>query len=314
MLKRQPSYATVRIYCSILFVLFAANGCTPQKQPSRALKSTTSGDASPEKTPEPMVQGTEVALSGLPENCEAAAALKEGKQCISCKRTAEGGPVVLFNDLCFAPVADFNPKLHCSYEGTKEAAKFLACKSTTDETGMFDLSLGNERASEILPLVLAAIKSGISEKLAADSPALKIAEEVLPFASAQLPLLLEGKDFDKIADGILALAIKHATSPLSEEAKAALLTNLKTGLKAYYVGLASSKDLTLAKAISGILAVGRLIPADQLGKASVYFSTDEISSLLEKKKAEVEPLILQYGALIGVKSFEDLIAQIKSAT
>ncbi|MCX6127010.1 MAG: hypothetical protein NTV34_19975 [Proteobacteria bacterium] len=70
----------------------------------------------------------------------------------------------------------------------------------------------------------------------------------------------------------------------------------------------------MAKAISGLLAVGRLIPAEQLGKASVYFSTSEISNLLEKKKTDVEPLVMQYGALIGVKSFEDLIAQIKSAT
>ncbi|MCX6127011.1 MAG: hypothetical protein NTV34_19980 [Proteobacteria bacterium] len=179
MIERQPSYSAVPIYCSILFAVsafFAASGCTPQKQPSRTLKSTSNGDATPEKATDPMVQGTEVALSGLPDNCVADADLKDGKQCVSCKRTADGASEVLFNDLCFTPIANFNPKLHCSYEGPKEAAKFLACKSTTEETGMFDLSLGNERAAEILPIVLAAINSGISEKLAADSPTLKIAE------------------------------------------------------------------------------------------------------------------------------------------
>jgi hypothetical protein len=261
-----------------------------------------------------MVQGSEIALSGLPASCEASAKDESGKVCISCDRsTSVDSKKVSFKGLCFQAPQDFDRKIHCGFEGQPASPKSIFCKSVTGDKTDFDLSLANEKALDILPFVLTALKLALADHLKANPVHLAVANSIVEFSSIRIKQVLEGKNLDAIAEDVLNFSSQFYALPMTP-AEAASARALGTiAIHQIYERLSTKQSYSVGESIALVLKVAQAIPEKHLGTAKPYLSKEKIAELLELNKTSLDPIISTYGAVLGISSADDLIKEIRAA-
>ena len=251
-------------------------------------------------------------LTGLPDWCSATADATS-QWCIQCNRPAKSGNAVTFPSQCFKAPGNFNSKKDCGLLGDGPALKSVSCRTSGSDLFAMDVSFASEKAAGSIPLLLLAVSTIADKHLAGQPDAKATVQEILLFISSKMPALLAEGKTDSIAADFIVLANKHLKTPMTDAQKNIALKDAGLAFDLIKADLESHQQFSIVRTAGMLLGVAKTVPGLNDGPAKSYFEGASLATLVDGHRTEVDRVFsILKPEILGVKSTDDLIAQLKS--
>ena len=233
--------------------------------------------------------------------------------CFRCDR--EDGGVVIPYEQCLTPSESFQASRDCAYRG--DLTKSIACAGAAGgKPFVMDVSTAKEKASVAIPAFLIAVNITILQKYPDRSDIKAILSDVTSFTSSHLPRVFDGADTSQTSGDLLMLMQKHMSTKLSPSEEELIKTSFSAAFRAISADLSGKKDYNLARLLTRLSGASLTIPAGVIGEARPFLTTQYLASLMseDSHQALFKTFSALNPAILGIKSVDDLIAELKKGT
>jgi hypothetical protein len=293
----------LRVGLWISFGFCGLMSCSPAKETSAPQRSTSSGESDSKLQPplSPMLT--------LPSWCSMRQATDQ--VCFKCERT-DGGIIIPYEQ-CLTPADSFQASTDCDFNDG--VTKTLTCAGTASgKTFVMDISIAKEKVSAVVPALLLAIELAVKQRFADQDTAKNLATDLSAFISARIKAIAHGVEPETTAGDLLLFVNRYVKTPLTAEQAGLFKKTTAAALKLLSDDLTGRKDYRITQTVLRLLSIARTLPDREFEDIKPYLTGPAIAELLadDRSQSLIHSFSTLNPSLLGVKSAEDLIAELKS--